>query len=204
MLNNMTVRAKLILLIAVGLGALLLVMSAGIYGLKKNAESIDDIGRNRLPSILNLMQLQTSQGALRSANRVIDSIAAYPKEIGEIERQLKRKKDFWAEVDKAWKNYEALGRDAEEDALWKSFVKEWDAWKALDQKFDAMAEELVRSPEEKHEAMFAEMHKFLFNLRKEFLAAESGLDKLVELNNKAGTASVVTAEDSASRALALM
>ncbi|GAB2868184.1 hypothetical protein GCM10027277_41740 [Pseudoduganella ginsengisoli] len=204
MLNNLTVRAKLVALISVSLLALFLVMGVGIYGMKKDAESLSDIGKDKLPSVLNLMTIQTDQGALRSANRVIDSIAAYPAEMGEIERQLKRKKEFWAEAEKAWKIYDALPRDTEEEKLWKQFVKDWNEWKVLDQKIDAMAEEIVKAPEDKRDDMFKAMHKALFALRTQFLAAEAGIDKLVELNQKASDESVQLADETSRRSLTLM
>ncbi|MRV75307.1 methyl-accepting chemotaxis protein [Duganella sp. FT92W] len=204
MMNNMTVRAKLMLLIGVGLAALVLVMGVGIYGMKQDAESLRDIGKDKLPSVLNLMIIQNAQGSLRSANRVIDSIAAYPSEMNEIERQLKRKKEFWADAEKSWKIYDALPQDGEEAALWKQFMKDWDAWKALDQKIDAMAEEIVKAPEDKRDELFKAMHKALFNLRTQFLAAEADIDKLVELNQKNSDASVAHAEEVSNRSLLLM
>ncbi|CAN7528484.1 methyl-accepting chemotaxis protein [Pseudoduganella sp. LjRoot289] len=204
MLNTMTVRAKLITLIGIGLLALMLVMGIGIYGMKKDAAALDDIGNNSMPSILYLLTIQNSQVALRSANRVVDGVAAYPEELGEIERQLKRKREFWAEADKAWKHYEGMSRDGEEEALWKAFVKDWETWKAQDQKFDGLADEVAKAPADKRDAMFAVMHKALFALRPQFLAAEAGIDKLVEHNKKAGDAAVQNAEQTASRSLLLM
>ncbi|MBY0243327.1 MAG: Tar ligand binding domain-containing protein [Burkholderiaceae bacterium] len=204
MLNNMTVRAKLILLIGVGLAALVLVMGIGIYGMKQDAASLTYIGKDKLPSVLNLMIIKNAQDSLRSANRVIDSIAAYPNEMNEIERQLKRKKDFWGEAEKSWKIYDALPQDAEEAALWKQFMKNWEAWKAQDQKIDAMAEDIIKAPEDQRDEMFKVLHKSLFNLRTQFLAAEADIDKLVELNQKNSDAAVVHAEQVSSRSQLLM
>lgn len=101
MLNTMTVRAKLFLLIAVSVLALLIVMVIGMVGMNKGAESLRLLGKNRMPSVQALLTISQAQTALRSANRAIDSLAPYTEEDEELTRQLKRKGDFNVRLDKA-------------------------------------------------------------------------------------------------------
>ncbi|MYN08169.1 HAMP domain-containing methyl-accepting chemotaxis protein [Pseudoduganella aquatica] len=205
MLNNMTVRAKLITLVGVSLLALLIVMAIGIRGMQHDRVMLDDVGRNKLPSVLSLQTINQGMTALRSASRAIDAVAAYPDEFVEVDRLLKRKQEFNARVDKAWKIYDALPQETEEAVLWKQFVKEWDAWKAADTRYDQMAAEVGRAGSaEKRKDAFAAMHTELTAQRQLFNAAEASLGKVVELNEKYGTAAVANAEESSNRALTLM
>ena len=204
MLNNLTVRAKLITLIGTSLLALVVVMAIGISGMKKDREMLQDVGHNKLPSVLSLMVVNEAQTSLRSSNRVIDAIAAYPAEFPEIDRQLKRKQEFWSKIDKAWKVYDALPQEPEEATAWKQFVKDWDLWKAADARFDQQAAEIGHAAEDKRKDLFAALHQTLTAMRPLYLSAESGLTKIVELNEKYGEASVAAAEESSSRALYLM
>jgi methyl-accepting chemotaxis protein len=205
MLNNMTVRAKLITLIGVSLLALLIVMLIGIRGMQHDGEMLDDVGKNKLPSVLSLQTINEGQTALRSANRAIDAVAAYQDEFAEVERQLKRKQEFWARVDKAWRVYEALPQETEEAQVWKQFVKDWDQWKAADQRFDQLAGDVGRAGSaDKRKEVFAAMHHALTALRPLYTTAEGGLAKLVELNEKYSMEAVAAAEASSRRALLLM
>ncbi|KQW91685.1 histidine kinase [Massilia sp. Root418] len=205
MLNTMTVRAKLITLIGVSLLALLIVMLIGIRGMQHGGEMLDDVGRNKLPSVLNLQIVNEGQTALRSSSRAIDALAGYPEQFGEIERNLRSKQEYWGRVDKAWKTYERLPQDAEEAALWQQFVKEWDLWKAAEQRFDQVAGDLVRATgAEQRKAGFATLHQDLIALRPLYANAENALAKVIELNERAATAAVAAAEMSSSRALYLM
>ncbi|KQV91271.1 histidine kinase [Massilia sp. Root351] len=205
MLNNMTVRAKLITLISVSLLALLIVMLIGIRGMQHGGEMLDDVGRNKLPSVLNLQVVNEGQTALRSASRAIDALAAYPEQFAEIERNLRSKHEFWSRIDKAWKIYERLPQDSDEAALWQQFSKEWELWKAADQRFDQVAGDLLRaSGAEQRKAGFVTLHQDLIALRPLYSNAENALTKLIELNERRATEAVAAAEAQSRNALLLM
>ena len=108
MLSNLTVRTKIIALIATAILALLLVMLIAFSGLKRQSQMLDEIGKNRLPSVQSLQTMNEGQTALRSASRSMDAVAAYPEQYEEVAHEIQRKQETWARIDKAWKIYDPL------------------------------------------------------------------------------------------------
>ena len=68
-MTNMTVKAKLILLLAVAIAALFPTGMEGWLGILNVTSSIKEIGEVRLPSILGLDMVNEGQTAIRSENR---------------------------------------------------------------------------------------------------------------------------------------
>lgn len=68
-MNNLTLKAKLLGLLAVALVALLIVGTVGWIGLASTAASVNEIGKVRLPSVLGLEIINEGQTAIASANR---------------------------------------------------------------------------------------------------------------------------------------
>jgi len=205
MFSQLTVRTKIMLLLAVGVLALLLVMAIAFMGMKKDAEMLQEVGKVRMPSVMGLQIINEGQTALRSSNRAIESFAPYPEQHTEIGEQLKRKQEIWQRIEKGWKLYEPLPQTPDEAALWKQFVKEWDAWKASDNRFAEVAAEIPRAANAARKAeLFAELHRNLIDMRPLFTAAEASLDKLVDLNVRIGEEAVQTATDSSARAMSQM
>jgi methyl-accepting chemotaxis protein len=202
MFSKLTVKAKIILLLAVGVLALALVMVIAFMGMKKNGEMLDEVGKNRMPSVLSLQIINEGQTALRSATRAIEALAPYPEQYGEIDAQIKSKQEIWKRIDKAWKVYEPLPQSAEEAVVWKQFEKDWEAWKVYDAKFTEIGAEILRAQSQARKTeLFGELHRTLIENRQRFLAAEEGLDKLNNINVKAGDEAVKTAEEASARAL---
>ena len=100
MFENLTVRTKIVTLLLVAVLALVVVMLISFAGLTKQSEMLAEIGKNRMPSIVGLQMINEGQTAIRSANRGIDSVDAYPDEFSEVALQLKNKQDIWARIDK--------------------------------------------------------------------------------------------------------
>jgi len=96
---------------------------------------------------------------------------------------LKEKLEIWARIDKGWKIYEPLPQTAEEEVLWKQFVKDWEAWKASDVKVTEIISALAGNKSEgEQKQLFVNFYKQLEENTPLFKKAEDGLHKLVELN----------------------
>src|SRR5471032_2447214 len=187
MLSNLTVRTKIIALIATAILALLLVMLIAFAGLHRQSQMLDEIGKNRLPSVQNLQIMNEGQTALRSASRSMDAVAAYPEQYEEVAHEIARKQETWARIDKAWKIYDPLPQEPEEERVWNQFVKEWDAWKKLDTVIDDAAVQITRADNlARKKELFGTLHRALLDSRDAFHAAELDLGKLVELNIEYG------------------
>ncbi|NVD72072.1 Tar ligand binding domain-containing protein [Duganella sp. BJB1802] len=204
MLSTLTVRAKIIILLSVAVLALVAVVAIAFVGLKQDAAMLAEVGRNRLPSVQGLLQVSEGQTAVRSANRAMDAVAAYPENFDQIAQQLKRKQEIWAGIDKGWKIYEPLPQEPEEEALWKVFVKQWDAWKARDVIIGEAAGRIARSAPGQRKELFVALHKAVVEAGPFFHDAEDSLNKLVALNVGYGDAAVRQADTSSAHALNLM
>lgn len=144
MLNNVKIGTKLI-------GGFVLVAAiAGIIGLVSFfylgalGSAIDDVGGDRLPSVLALGIINESQATIDSAENALLS-----RDLDLKARQEKYATiaAMWTNVDDAWGTYEPLPRTTEEDTTWKEFIPAWEAWKkdhlayvALSQEYDKTVE----------------------------------------------------------------
>ncbi|MYM97327.1 methyl-accepting chemotaxis protein [Duganella vulcania] len=204
MLSTLTVRAKLIILLSVAVLALVVVVAIAFTGMRQDAAMLMEVGKNRLPSVQGLLQVSEGQTAIRSANRAMDTVAAYPEDFDQIAQQIKRKQEIWAGIDKGWKIYEPLPQEPEEEALWKVFVKQWDAWKAHDTAIGEAAARIARAGAGPHKELYVALHKAISEAGPFFHEAEESLNKLVALNVGYGDAAVRQADASSARALNLM
>ncbi|MFS2136610.1 methyl-accepting chemotaxis protein [Duganella sp. Dugasp56] len=204
MFAQITVRTKILTLIAIAVLALLMVMAIAFQGLKKESEMLAEIGKNRMPSVKALMAINEGKTGIRSANRAAEVVAAYPEDTAEIAQQIKRRAEIFAEIDSAWKVYEPLPQSADEAALWKTFVKQWDAWRLKDAEFGGLLTQISGADLARRKELFLELHRNQADNRPVFREVEASLDKLVELNVKYGDDSVQEADAASSSALTSM
>jgi len=204
MLATITVRTKILTLIAVAVLALLLVMVIAFQGLKKESAMLAEIGKNRMPSVQSLMAINEGKTAIRSSNRAADAVAMYPEDTAEIAQQVKRRAEIFGEIDKAWKVYDALPQSSEEAALWKTFVKQWDTWKQKDAEFGDILKQIHGTDAAKRKDLFAALHGKLSANRPAFHDVEDSLDKLVAMNVKYGEQAVAEADAASASALTSM
>jgi methyl-accepting chemotaxis protein len=205
MFSNVSLKSKILALLGVGILALVVVVIIAFTGLKHDAESIQEIGANRLPSIQALQNIKLSQTAMRSTSRYIDAMAAYPADIKDLERQLGRKAGYLKHGEQARQVYEPLPQSAEEAEVWKQFVKQYDTWKTGDGHVTAVAAEIAKTDNAaRRKELFEQHHQALVDLRDEAAAVEASLDKLIEINDQASADAVKAAGESSARSQWLM
>lgn len=204
MFANLTVKAKLGILLVVAAIALIAVSLIGFNGLRNDAEMLNEVGVVRLPSVLGLQIVNEGQTDVDLHNRQIESLAPYPEQYAEIAGILKDKQATWTRIEKGWKIYEPLPQTTEEAALWKVFVADWDEWKKGEAKIDEMVSSIVQADAAKKRELFLPLHRMILENRSHFEKAEAGLDKIIDLNVKIGDDSVKAADESANHARTLM
>lgn len=126
-----TIGKKLIVsFIAVALITLLLGV-VGFYGAMKSAQSIDEIGTVRLPSVESILVISQQAESIRGTMRTL-AIPGLPREVRELQaNNLANAREIYQE---AWKTYEQLPHDAEESRIWNQFVPAWEAWRVENNK----------------------------------------------------------------------
>jgi methyl-accepting chemotaxis protein len=205
MFSKLTVKAKIILLLLVGISALALLMFIAFTGLKKDGEMLAELGRNRMPSVLSLQIVNEGQTAIRSASRAISASASGLESADFVDQQIKSRAAAWKRIDDAWKVYDPLPQSPEEAQLWKVFVKDWDTWKAADAKLDDIAHAISKAAAGKAKAdLYADFHHALQASRDSFRAAESSLDKVIDINVKIGDEAVKAADEASAASVKLM
>jgi methyl-accepting chemotaxis protein len=204
MFSDVKVRTKILMLLAVAVAALAAVVVLAFSGLKAQGDMLAELGRNRMPSVQSLQAVSEGQTAIRSANRAVDTIAAYPDEVDSVAHEIKRKQEIWSAIGKAWKVYEPLPQTVEEAALWKTFVKQWEDWKRLDQGIGELQGQIVRADSARRKELFVALHAAIKQARTPFHDAEEGLNKLIDLNVQYGDDAVKSADAASSRALGTM
>jgi methyl-accepting chemotaxis protein len=200
MFATITVRTKILTLLAVAVLALLVVMFISFLGLKKEGEMLREIGLVRMPSVQALMTMNEAKTALRSSARGVDALSNYPEQADELAHELKRQGEIMGQFDKAWKVYDALPQTTEEEKVWKQFVKDWDTWKQRNAVFTDQLSKVIRTDKDKRKEEFIELHKVLVANRSTFHAVEDGLEKLVQINVDVGNQAVQDADAAATAA----
>ena len=67
MFSNVSLKSKILALLAVGVLALLSVIVIAFMGLKRDAEMLDEVGKNRMPSVHSLLSMKLAATSIRSA-----------------------------------------------------------------------------------------------------------------------------------------
>ncbi|RKP56589.1 HAMP domain-containing methyl-accepting chemotaxis protein [Pararobbsia silviterrae] len=204
MFEKMSLKVKIVLLLTIGVLATLSVVAIALLGLRTDGERLDDVGRNRLPSVEGLQMMNEAQTAIRSSYRAMDSVADHPEEYDVVPHEIQRLHDSWARADKGWAIYEPLPQEPEEAVVWKQFAKDWATWKDGEQKMEDIAQSIQHADVASKKDLFLKLHQALIENGDNFHTAEDGLAKLVQLNVQYGSDSTKAAEDAAAHALTQM
>ena len=185
MLRNLSLKLKLVLLGSITIIALAITIITGSLGIKSGIDGIQEIGHNRMPSLVALQQLREHQVALRSSTYET-ALWENDNEAQEMFSGIaKDKQTHWDQIAKVWQDYESISRSAEEDTLWKAFGVEWEKWKKLDQDTIKLILTLSNNTDAaQQKVLFQDYFMLGGQQRQAYLAAEKLLSQLVELNAK--------------------
>ncbi len=204
-MNKLTLKAKLIGLLTAALLALLIVGAVGWIGLVNTAASVEAIGRNNLPSVLGLEIINEGQTAIANSDRKVAFWENDYKSQARFAEELRDKEAIWKRIEEGWKIYEPLSREAEEDVVWKQFIKEWSDWKSANAKITETTSALSRNTDEKQQkALFVEYYQRNEQAEPLFAKAEASLGKLVKINVDAANVSANAGEKAVSSSKTLM
>ncbi|MEY4593058.1 MAG: hypothetical protein RIR18_1953 [Pseudomonadota bacterium] len=201
----MSLTKKLMSLVAVALIALVVVALAGVWGLNKGQNSLADVAKVRMSSVVNLEKISEGATAIRSENRMIGLLlvqGAEPELFGKV---LEKKKEIWQRIQKSWVAYQALPKVTEEGVLWKRFEADWAAWKSAEVEINKQIERLSKVHEvdeiarAKADWLVAAYAAIPF-----FNKSEATLGELVELNIRLSDEMAKEAERDGERSMLVM
>ena len=122
-----------IALIALVMGAI------SFFGASTNARNIDDLTRESMPAQQALLVFQDRADVIKGCLRTLLNLGIEPAIRA---RQYEIVAKAREEIAESWKRYEAIPRNAEEDAVWKEFGTAWAELRAQNNKFFEMAHEV--------------------------------------------------------------
>jgi methyl-accepting chemotaxis protein len=163
--------------------------AVGMLVVRTLSTDIDELGKNRLPSVQALLVISEAQTAVDSAENALLCTKLTPDMIKDA---LKRFDDAKKRADTAWAIYLPLPQTPEEEKVWKEFEPAWKAWWADHEKYTAMAKTYWANPsDELYETMSKQA---LIDNGKTFEVAETLLNKLIDMNVGYGNDAVKQAE----------
>ncbi|MBK8118934.1 MAG: MCP four helix bundle domain-containing protein [Sulfuritalea sp.] len=179
----MTLKSKLIALIAAGLIAIGLLAGMTFYSITVLKGSVDEIGTVRLPSVQGLTEIESNALSVRLTNLTAAVYENDHKAQDKFAALLPAKDKAWKDVEKGWKLYEPLPQTKEEEKLWKEFEPLFNQWKGLDAKLTEQISQLSRNTDpKKQEAIFVEFYKTRDQAAPIFAKTAELLDKIIALN----------------------
>jgi len=174
-----TIRARLLALVLISLGALIIVAGTGIATLLSTRASLREISEVNLPEIVALATISEGQTAIRSENRLAGVKFDQADELRQI---LARKATIWTRIDQAWAVHQTLPRTPDEEAALQRLRTAWAAWKAADQKIHTAIEALAGAGDDEARATRRkEYEQLLAAAAPLFSTAEEDLNKLIDI-----------------------
>ncbi len=184
MLNGLTIKVKLFMLLGVSILSLVVLGLIGNYGITVGRAGVEEIGNVRLPSIDGLGIMNEAQTAIASANYYGLSYENNYNAQRNFENVLKLRDKAWENMKRGWAIYEPLPQTPEEAVLWKQFLTEFEDWKKDDAAVGETYNELSRNfGEEGQRTLFARLYQQLEKSRESFAKSEATLAKIVQINN---------------------
>jgi methyl-accepting chemotaxis protein len=181
----------------------------GYRGIHKLTVHVEQVGSNKLPSIVGLSRIARGQLEVGYALRGL----IHPKMMAS---QVRAQQYEWLtqglkQAQDGVKDYEPIARGAEEEVLWKEFLGVWDTWKKTVMELDVLAkqkDQLVASGLKLNDAKVLALDDKTMEVaapsRDAMNKSSEKLDSLIELNIKTARESVMTANSDATASTAIM
>ncbi|UTY60925.1 HAMP domain-containing protein [Massilia sp. erpn] len=190
------IKWKLATLVAIMLVALSIIGISGYSGINKVGNSVEEIGKVRMPSVEGLLVMSEGQTAVALATLRTAIWENDYKSQARFSEVLTLRQKAWASAEAGLKTYEPLPQTAEEAVLWKQFSEEWSAWKAADQKLATTIGALAANKDEEgQKKLFAEFYTQFEAAGPLFTKAETTLKKILDLNKHVAADAVKAGQD---------
>ena len=204
-MRQLSLKAKLISLLSIALLSLAIVGAIGWFGLVGTSNALAEVGKVRLPSVLGLEMVNEGAASILASTRRVAFFENDFHAQDKFAAEIKEKADIWKRVNEGWKLYEPLPQTAEEEQLWKLYVKQFEDWKAAEARVDdTMAALSTNSDERRQKELFVDFYKRANAVEGLYKASNDTLDKIVALNVKVGDDAVKDGDHEVASAQAKM
>ncbi|UCV12057.1 methyl-accepting chemotaxis protein [Dechloromonas denitrificans] len=200
----MNIKQRLVLLLALSVIALLAVGGFGLRGIIIEQDAIEDIGGNRMPSVMALL---TFKEAITNLSRstyqtmTLHSGISAEKKRTEMEVIRQRKQDANKTLAESSKAYEATYADATEQALWNEAKRHLGQWLEAEGQIVRAEEKLSKATtDEAFNSQTNEIRELIAQRRTLTKMLNDSLQKVIDLNLTEGQKSFKMAQQAASDA----
>jgi methyl-accepting chemotaxis protein len=185
--QNISVKLRLAILVALALIALLAVGITGILGMKTGGDAVEELGTNQLPSVLGLMEMSRGQLEIRVINRETAMLENDHQAQSKFAALAERRKAAFDQIERGWKIYEPLPQAPEEAEVWKQLEKDWAEWAKLNKEMTQMVLELSNNAViDNQRELFQKIKSHSSKVSPSAKATREALEKLIEINLRIG------------------
>jgi hypothetical protein len=114
--------------------------SVGLFGISHVSGDLESFSEIRLPGIYNLEEMLEAQQTMAAIQQSLLTEEALNKP-GEHEQLLKSLDEAWLRAEKGWKNYDALPKTKEVEAIWSKLKPQWESWHKNNNDFTSLVKE---------------------------------------------------------------
>ncbi|MDD5717730.1 MAG: methyl-accepting chemotaxis protein, partial [Sulfuricurvum sp.] len=134
-IDNMVLRSKLILLTTFMMAALIIVGGVALNSVSKWQDDVNELGANRLPSVVGLMKMRTGINKIIIQQNRVRGLIQDPKRAEKWANCAEQIDKGWAYYKEGYDLYAPLPQTTEEAAEWKNFEENMAIWKEMSDKF---------------------------------------------------------------------
>jgi len=182
-MNNLTIKARILILAAVMVASVMMIALIGGLAVKNHTDTINKITKNLLPAITELQTISETRAIL---NRTTLETAIWENNDQAQERFadiVKRKAELWNKIEKSWTAYSAVPRASREETdLWNRLQAGWEDVKKTDADINQTLQELSKNTDPAvQKVLFKKFFRQYEVLRPVFAQTRSDLNSLIAL-----------------------
>ncbi len=193
-MKNLTIRARIMMLIAFFIAALAVMSLTGDYLFRNNFRTANTIAEKVLPAVIELGNISEGRAVL---NRTIMETAIWNSNYNARDKFidiLNRRKAAWDRITVAWTIYESMPRgNAEIAALWQGLKNDWETVRKTEAEVARTITELSRNSNPVvQDKLFKKFLRQYEELRPLFTKIRETMDRLIEMNNELSKAQMIS------------
>ncbi|MDD5212591.1 MAG: methyl-accepting chemotaxis protein [Sulfuricurvum sp.] len=204
-LDNMVLQSKLILLTTVMLIALVALGFLGYSTTVKWNDSVTQIGKVNVPSILGLMKMRTGLGDVVLQVARVNGFEPGPKAQEKLKGVLKQIDEGFALYKEGYDIYASLAQTPEAASIWKKYEEDYKNWKDIQVEFRTqIVEPYSNTGDMKLQSEYsAKVQPYIDRMRLHRQAMIDGINKVTDINEAGAKQAVTDAEKESSGVLKL-
>ncbi len=200
-MKNMTVRNKLLLLVAVALLSLLSVGASGLLGISATSTAITNIGTISMPSVVGLEIMKNSRTAIQAGARRVAFFENNEVWQQQMSEQIETIEGRWARYEEGVAMYEPLARIPAEEEIWQDYLNVYDDYRsgmlAVEETIGALSRTLSTT---ERDALYVEFYARMSAALPYFESSDAMIDDLIDINVNASDEAVASGTESAETA----